>query len=331
MKGVGEMRKVIIDCDPGIDDSLALLYALKSPEIDVVAICVVAGNVPVEIGVKNVYYCLDLVNRRDIPVYLGASEPLVVPFVSAQDTHGFDGLGESHLAQATIVTPQEQKAAEFYAQTFAHPQEISVIALGPLTNIAQALDLNVNLGLNMQRFVSMGGTYLSHGNCSPVAEYNYWCDPDAAKIVYEKLGCPIEMIGLDVTRKIVLTPNLLQYSQYLNPQMGEILAKITQFYFDFHWQQEHVLGCVINDPLAVAYFIHTQLCSGFNSYVVIENQGVSRGQSLVDAHDFWRKPANAKILTQVDLTAFFVEFLAIVLDVPHEVIAQDMKNLKLGE
>ena len=94
MKGVGEMRKVIIDCDPGIDDSLALLYALKSPEIDVVAICVVTGNVPVEIGVKNVYYCLDLVNRRDIPVYLGATEPLVVPFVSAQDTHGFDGLGK---------------------------------------------------------------------------------------------------------------------------------------------------------------------------------------------------------------------------------------------
>ena len=139
------------------------------------------------------------------------------------------------------------------------------------------------------------------------------------------------MVGLDVTRKIVLTPNLLQYSQYLNPQMGEVLAKITQFYFDFHWQQEHVLGCVINDPLAVAYFIHTQLCSGFNSYVIIENQGVSRGQSLVDAHDFWRKPANTKILTQVDSTAFFVEFLAIVLDVPHEVIAQDMKKLKLGE
>ena len=104
----------------------------------------------------------------------------------------------------------------------------------------------------------MGGSFKSHGNCSPVAEYNYWCDPDGASLVYETLhqnGQKIHMVGLDVTRKIVLTPNLLEYMCRLNKETGEFVKKITKFYFDFHWEWEHIIGCVINDPLAVAYFI----------------------------------------------------------------------------
>lgn len=101
----------------------------------------------------------------------------------------------------------------------------------------------------------MGGTYKSHGNCSPVAEFNYWSDPDAALLVFDQLDQKIEMVGLDVTREIVFTPTLLAYCQRVNPEVGDYLKAITQFYFDFHWQYEHIIGCVINDPLAVAYFI----------------------------------------------------------------------------
>ena len=119
----------------------------------------------------------------------------------------------------------------------------------------------------------MGGTYKSHGNCSPVAEYNYWCDPDAAAKVYEAYaslpelsGKNIHMIGLDVTRKIVLTPNLIEYMKRLHPFLGGKIEAITRFYLDFHWEQEGIIGCVINDPLAVAYFADHSICSGFDAY-----------------------------------------------------------------
>ena len=124
----------------------------------------------------------------------------------------------------------------------------------------------------IEEIVSMGGSFKSHGNCSPVAEYNYWCDPDGASLVYETLhqnGQKIHMVGLDVTRKIVLTPDLLEYMCRLNKETGEFVKKITKFYFDFHWEWEHIIGCVINDPLAVAYFINPELCKGFDSSAAI--------------------------------------------------------------
>lgn len=324
------MQKVIIDCDPGIDDVLALEYALRSPELEVVAITVVAGNVPVHLGVDNTFKVLERCNRLDVPVYVGASQPLKKPFVSAQDTHGEDGLGESGIARRSTVSPQSQTASEFLQEYFAADKDTGVIALGPLTNIALALTKDNRWGQNITRFVTMGGTYKSHGNCSPVAEFNYWCDPDAAALVYQTLPCQIEMVGLDVTRKIVFTPNILEYTKRMNPECFAYLQKITRFYFDFHWQYEHILGCVINDPLAVAYYIDPGLCQGFESYVAVETEGISIGQTLVDRYDFWQKKANAKILDTVDSRKFFELFLTVILNAPEATIASDLQNLRLG-
>ena len=159
----------------------------------------------------------------------------------------------------------------------------------------------------IDQFISMGGNYKSHGNCSPVAEYNYWCDPDAASMVFNS-GKRIHMVGLDVTRKIVLTPERLEYMKKENGKVGEFVEKITKFYFQFHLEWEHLVGCVINDPLAIAYFIDSSICSGFDSYVQIETQSISIGQSIVDDHNFYRKQANAHILTQVDVNKFFEMF-----------------------
>ena len=122
-----------------------------------------------------------------------------------------------------------------------------------------------------------------------MAEYNYWCDPDAAKYVYENLRTKIHMVGLDVTRKIVLTPNILEYMQILDTEKGEFIKNITRFYYDFHWEYERVIGCVINDPLAVAYFLNRELCRGFEAYTTVETEGISIGQSVVDAMNFWKK------------------------------------------
>lgn len=325
-----EKQRIIIDCDPGIDDSLALLYALKNPKLDVLAITIVAGNVPVDLGAKNAFKCLELTNRTDIPIYIGNNKPLVREFISAQDTHGMDGLGETHLPISSNFHVQTKSAWEFLADYFSKEQNTAIISLGPLTNIAKALKMNKKLGVNCTRFVSMGGSFKSHGNCSPVAEYNYWCDPDAAQYTYHHLGKKIEMVGLDVTRHIVLTPNHLEYMSRLNPKMTNFISSITRFYFDFHWQYEHIIGCVINDPLAVAYFITNNLCQGFNSWTEVAVDGIAMGQTIVDEYHFYHKEDNSLILTSVDTTAFWIEFLTVVLEVDKDTITKDLTKLHLN-
>ena len=312
-------RKVIIDCDPGIDDSLAIMLALKSPEIEVVGITVVCGNSPVEMGFENAKKILKQMNRLDVPVFIGESTPLKRDYVNALDTHGADGLGESFLPEIPGYH-QDQSAVDFLSDILKKEQ-ISVIALAPMTNLATLIEKDPDAFSNIEELVSMGGTFKSHGNCSPVAEYNYWCDPDAAALVYDtmhKLGKTIHMVGLDVTRKIVLTPTLLEYICRLDKETGEFIRKITKFYFDFHWEWEHIIGCVINDPLAVAYFLNPSICQGFDSYVQIETEGISLGQSVVDAMNFYRKTPNTEVLTEVDVYAFFQLFLSRILDLEPE-------------
>ena len=322
-------HKVIIDCDPGIDDSLALLYALKHPSLEIIALTIVAGNAPVDIALDNAFKILEQTGRTDIPIYRGAEKPLERDFVSAQDTHGIDGLGESNIPRLSHQKAQDTSAQDFLAEYFSHPRQTSIIALGPLTNIALALERNPQLGFNLKRFVSMGGSYKAHGNCSPVAEYNYWCDPHAARKVFKRLGKKIEMVGLDVTRSIVLTPNILEYIRFKNPTLGDFIGQITRFYWDFHWKYEGIIGCVINDPLAIAYFVNSQLCQGFQSWVDIATDGISLGQTLVDAYNFYHHTPNALVLTKVDSMAFFGNFLSILLDLSEENVRKELERTKL--
>ena len=312
-------RKIIIDCDPGIDDSLAIMLALTSPEIEVLGITIVCGNSPVEMGFENAKKILKQMNRLDVPVYMGEPRPLKRDYVNALDTHGADGLGESFLPEVPGYQ-QEIGAVDFLSKALIK-EKVSVIALGPMTNLARLIQKAPAAFEQIEELVSMGGSFKSHGNCSPVAEYNYWCDPDAAALVYDTIhqnGKMIHMIGLDVTRKIVLTPTLLEYICRLNKETGEFIRKITKFYFDFHWEWEHIIGCVINDPLAVAYFLDPDICQGFDSYVQIETGGITLGQSVVDSMDFYRKTPNTKVLTEVDVYAFFQLFLSRILGLEPE-------------
>ncbi len=312
-------RKIIIDCDPGIDDSLAIMLALTSPEIEVLGITIVCGNSPVEMGFENAKKILKQMNRLDVPVYMGEPRPLKRDYVNALDTHGADGLGESFLPEVPGYQ-QEIGAVDFLSKALIK-EKVSVIALGPMTNLARLIQKAPAAFDQIEELVSMGGSFKSHGNCSPVAEYNYWCDPDAAALVYDTLhqnGKMIHMIGLDVTRKIVLTPTILEYICRLNKETGEFIRKITKFYFDFHWEWEHIIGCVINDPLAVAYFLNPDICQGFDSYVQIETGGITLGQSVVDSMNFYRKTPNTKVLTEVDVYAFFQLFLSRILGLEPE-------------
>lgn len=315
-------KRVIIDCDPGIDDSLALMYALSSPELDVIGITVVCGNVPTDMGVENARKVCRLMGRNDVPVYAGAVAPLKRPLVTAQDTHGMDGLGETGLP----LVPESEWPYDHLEMSRQHGTAecpdgmgfivkalsegpLSIIAIGPLTNIAMALEYKPEVFGNLEQFVSMGGNFKSFGNCSPVAEFNYWVDPEAARYVFEHLNRTVEMVGLDVTRQIVLTPEMIRGLESMDDPKANFIVKITRFYVDFHKKQEGIDGCVINDPLAVGYFLDKNLCSGIDAYTTVETEGLSVGQSIVDEKGFWKKEANSHILTQVDSRRFMRQFM----------------------
>ena len=314
------MEKIIIDCDPGIDDSLAIMLAAASPEVEVIGITIVAGNSPSELGFKNAKRILKFLGRLDIPVYVGAEGPRVRQYVNALDTHGEDGLGESFLPEVADQEIPKVSAVEFMTDAL-RGGDVSVIALGPLTNLADLIDRDKEAFLLVKRLVSMGGNFRSHGNCSPVAEYNYWEDPDSAKVVYDAMyeaGHQIEMVGLDVTRKIVLTREILEDMKRKNPVVGDFVERITKFYFKFHWEWEHIKGCVINDPLAVAQFIKPSILSGIEAFTEVETGGISLGQTVVDSYGFYRKHSNALVYTGVDEKAFWDLFLPRILGIKGE-------------
>ena len=302
-----EKRKVIIDCDPGIDDSLAILLALNSDELEVLGLTITSGNVPARMGAKNALKTLQIANRLDIPVYVGEEFPLQRKLITAQDTHGEDGIGENFYDDVKGEILED--GVDFIIDTLKREENVSIIALGPLTNIAKALMKDKDGFDNLDEFVSMGGAFRIHGNCSPVAEFNYWVDPHAADYTYKHLPKKIHMVGLDITRKIVLTPNIIEFINRLEKEKSKFITEITRFYIDFHWQQEGIIGCVINDPLAVAYFIDRNLCKGFDSYVEVVHDGVAIGQSIVDSFNFYKKEPNAHVLTQTDEKAFMKMFL----------------------
>lgn len=301
-------RKVIIDCDPGIDDSLALILALKSEELEIIGITICPGNVPVELGAINAYRVLKLLNRTDIPVYTGDNYPIKRSLVTAQDTHGMDGLGEV-LEESFIPEDFIKKGAtNFIIETLNTQKKISIIALGPLSNLAKAVLVEKDILKKAEKIISMGGAFRSNGNCSQVAEFNYWVDPDAVNIVFNSVEKPIELVPLDVTRKIVLTPNYREYLRQLPNPVAQFIFKVTGFYVDFHWMQEKTLGCVINDPLAVAQFIDPNICKGFLSNLECVEEGPAIGQSMIDVGDFYKRDSNVFINTEVDSKKFFQMF-----------------------
>ena len=324
-----DKRKVIIDCDPGIDDALAIILALKSKEIEVIGITTVSGNVESVQGAKNALKVLKLLGRLDIPVYLGESKPVKRELVTAQDTHGEDGLGETFLEEVSSEYIREN-GVDFILNTLKNHENVSIIALGPLTNLCRAIEKDSETFHRVKEIVSMGGAYKSHGNCSPVAEFNYWVDPHGAREFLKKFNGEFTMVGLDVTREIVLTPNLREMIHQFKDEIGDFIYDITRFYVDFHWEQERTLGCVINDPLAVEYFINRELCEGFKAYVDIACEDISMGQSVVDVADFYKKRKNVFVLDKVNSKEFMVSFLNKIFPSHKEDIKNVLNNPKYG-
>jgi len=301
-------KKVIIDCDPGIDDSLAIILALKSEELEVKGITIVSGNVHGKKGAENALKILKELDRLDIPVYLGECNPIERELITAEDKEG---------------------AVDFILNELKS-EDITVIALGPLTNIAKALERDCVGIRKIKELILMGGAFKSFGNCSQVAEFNFWVDPHAVEKVFKELKRKITMVGLDVTRQCVLTPNYIEMIKQFNEPLGDLIVNITRFYVDFHWIQERTLGCVINDPLAVAYFINPELCLGKEYFVDIVTEGKAIGMTLVDEGNFYREKPNCLVLTEVNSKGFMEMFLTRIFPNHKNDVISVLNNSKYG-
>src|SRR5438477_5311238 len=216
--------RVIIDTDPGVDDAFALLLAMRSPELKIEGITAVAGNVPLELTLPNALRMVEIAGRSDIPVAAGAKAPLLRRLVSAAYAHGENGLGGAVFPEPRLK-PVDQPAAEFIRTTVRkHPNELTLITVGPLTNVASALSLDTELSQLIRRIVMMGGS-LSGGNITPAAEFNIYVDPEAARIIFQS-GIPITMVGLDVTRKTGLTQEHIRVLESAHNPVREAPANV---------------------------------------------------------------------------------------------------------
>jgi pyrimidine-specific ribonucleoside hydrolase len=274
----GSMR-VIIDTDPGVDDAFALLLAMRSPELKIEAITPVAGNVPLELTLPNALRMVEIAGRTDIPVAAGARTPLVRRLVTAAYAHGENGLGGAVFPEPK-TKPVSEPAAELIRQIIRkYPGEVTLITLGPLTNIAAALSSDSELAAKVKGLVMMGGS-LSGGNITPAAEFNIYVDPEAARMVFQS-GIPITMVGLDVTRKTALTDDHVRTLSAGTSAVSQAAAKIARNAIDHNRSQGFLIGPNMHDSLALTAFLDPSILKFDDYYVDVETNGeLTAGQTL---------------------------------------------------
>lgn len=293
--GRGPFR-VIIDTDPGVDDALALLLAMRSPELKIEAITPVAGNVPLDLTLPNALRMVEIAGRTDIPVAAGARAPLMRRLVTATYAHGENGLGGAVFPEPT-TKPVATPAAEIIRQIVRkYPGEVTLITIGPLTNIATALNGDPDLAGMVRALVMMGGS-LSGGNITPAAEFNVYVDPEAARIVFQS-GIPVTMVGLDVTRRTSLTDEHVRTLEAAQNPVSQAAAKIGRNAINHNRERGYLVGPNMHDSLAVAGFLDPAILKLQDYYVDVETTGeLTAGETLgysPVAGDLRRRPGMEK-------------------------------------
>ncbi len=312
-------HRIILDTDPGVDDAIAILLAARSPELKVEAITPVAGNVPLDFTLPNALKLLELAGRTDIPVAAGACAPLVRNLITAKSVHGENGLGGVELPEPKLQ-PVKETASELIRRVVrANPGEISIVGIGPLTNVATALRSDPALAPMIKSIIVMGGS-LSGGNITPAAEFNFYVDPEAARIVFDS-GVPLTMVGLDVTRKALVRQEHLRQLDAAGTPVCDFAAKILRATMA-RWSHGGEQTVALHDPLTVASLMDPEILKLRDYYVLIETAGeASAGESLGYAQAPVRRSAplatsvftesnapfrpNAKVAVDVDPERFF--------------------------
>ena len=288
--------RVILDCDPGHDDAIALLLALASPEIDLVGVTTVHGNQTLEKTTDNALRVLALVGREDVPVAMGADRPLVRELQVAAHVHGESGLDGPELPPRASE-PVEQSAVDFLVE-HAGPETV-LVPIGPLTNVALALEA----GIRPARIVLMGGS-IAEGNMTPAAEFNIWADPEAAARVFAS-GLDVTMIGLDVTHSALLTPAWAERFRAAG-RVGTFVAELVEFFKLYHARTYGWDGAPIHDAVALAHTFRPGIVRTEHVNVEVELESeLNRGRTVVDRWRRTDRAPNAHVGVAIDADALF--------------------------
>ncbi len=301
--------RIIIDTDPGIDDAMAIVYALASPQLDVIGLTTVFGNAHVETCTSNALRILDIAGRPDIPVAQGAGRPLASVYRGpAAHVHGVNGLADVALPEATATAIALDAAHFIIEQVMAAPGEITLVPIGPLTNIALAMLLRPDLPQYLAGMVIMGGAAFVPGNSSPAAEANIMNDPEAADIVFGA-DCPIVMCGLDVTEATIMSSAQIDSLASVDNARAQLAAAILPYYRDFHVSHGGPDGIHVHDSTCISYLLAPQHYKSVQHPVRVDTgSSVSRGKTLAATRRLrpdspWLGRRDVTILTEVDAAA----------------------------
>lgn len=295
---------IILDCDPGHDDAIAMVLALASPELDVKAITASAGNQTPDKTLRNVLRMLTLLGRQDIPVAGGARKPLMRELIIAENVHGESGLDGPALPEPDF-TPQACTAVELMAKTLREsPQPVTIVATGPQTNVALLLNSHPELHDKIARIVLMGGAMVL-GNWQPAAEFNIYVDPEAAEIVFQS-GIPVVMAGLDVMHRAQIHGlDIERFRQVGNP-VATIVAELLDFFMEYHKDAKWgFTGAPLHDPCTIAWLLKPELFTSVERWVGVETQGkYTQGMTVVDYYFLTGKQPNTTVLLDIDRERF---------------------------
>ncbi|MCF5846409.1 pyrimidine-specific ribonucleoside hydrolase RihA [Aeromonas veronii] len=295
---------VILDCDPGHDDAIALILALASPELDVLAVTTSAGNQTPDKTLNNALRILTLLGRDDIPVAAGAPKPLARELIIADNVHGESGLDGPKLPDPAFA-PQAMTGIELMAKCLREsPEPVTLVPTGPLTNIALLLAAHPELKGKIARIVLMGGA-AGAGNWTPAAEFNIYVDPEAADMVF-KSGIPITMCGLDVTHEAQVMDEDIERVRAITNPVAQCVAGLLDFFMIYHRDPKWgFAGAPLHDPCTIAWLLAPELFHGVECRVDIETRGEHTvGMTVVDRYGLTGKPANALVLLGLDRPGF---------------------------
>ena len=297
---------IIIDTDPGQDDAVAILLALASPEINILGITAVAGNVPLALTEVNARKICELAGRPDIKVYSGAIRPMLRTLVTAEHVHGRTGLDGPELPYPTMPL-QSQYAVDFIVETLMqHPSgTVTLCCLGPLTNIGLALVREPRIAPRIKRIIAMGGGFFEGGNVTPTAEFNIYVDPQAARLVFAS-NIPITLIPLDCTHQALTTRARVEKFRVMPNKTGPATAQLLDFFERFDEQKYGTDGGPLHDPCVIAWLLHPELFTSRDVNVSIECESeLTMGMTVID---WWRvtdRKANATVCRRINADGFF--------------------------
>jgi purine nucleosidase len=298
-------RLLIIDCDPGADDAIALLLALACPEqLEIVGVTTVAGNVPLSLTQANARRICELAGKVDTPIYAGCPRPLLRPLVTAEDVHGKTGLDGISLPEPQMPL-QPCHAITFLIDTLTQSGEpLTLAILGPLTNLAVALIQQPAIAAHIQEVVIMGGA-VTQGNITPSAEFNLYVDPHAAQVVFTA-GLPLTLIPLDVTHQAIATPNRIAALRSLNTPVSAAVVGLLEHYGRYDMNRYGTPGGFLHDPCVIAYLLQPDLFTCRPVYVEVETRSdLTLGRTVVDLWQVTGRSPNVNLVDSIDADGFY--------------------------